>query len=82
MLDKTHEVAQLIAREQASHHVAGDASCQVGAAEGAAGQVGGLAELVAAGEGEGVHDGEDEGDDWKGGGIISSAHVTRRQPKP
>jgi len=53
----------LVAREPAADHVAGDAAGEVGGAEGAAGEVGGLAELVAAGEGERVHDGQDEGDD-------------------
>lgn len=47
----------LAAGEEAPNHVGGDVAGQAARVEGAAGHVGGLAELVAAGEGEGVHDG-------------------------
>lgn len=50
----------LAAGKPAADHVAGDAARQVGGAEGAAGHVRGLAELVATGEGEGIHDGKYE----------------------
>lgn len=60
----TFEIHDISAsREPASDHVACDAAGQVAGSKGAACEVGGLAEFVAAGEGQGVHNGEDEGDD-------------------
>jgi hypothetical protein len=53
------------AREPAANHVAGNVTRQVARAKGASGQVGGLAELVASGEGERVHDCQDKRNDNK-----------------
>ncbi len=49
-------------REYAANHVACDAAGQVARVQGAAGDIRGLAELVATREGEGVRDGKGEGD--------------------
>lgn len=50
--------------EEAADHVAREVAGDVARVEGAAGEVGGLAELVAAREGEAVGDGQDEGDGY------------------
>ena len=49
--------ARLAAVEPPAHHVGSDTASQVAASKRTASQVGGLAELVASREGEGVHDG-------------------------
>ena len=49
-------------REEAAHHTRGDGTGDVATREGAACQVGGLAEFVTPGKGEGVRDGEGESD--------------------
>ena len=52
----------ILAPEEAPDHTRGYGASKVRRRQGRAGQVGGLAELVAPGEGERVGDGEDEGD--------------------
>lgn len=65
-LDRTLRVLgsyRLAASEPARDHVGRNAAREVAPAEGAACNVRGLAELVAPREGQGVHHGEDQGDD-------------------
>lgn len=59
-------LSRLTAREPAADHVGSKASGNVTGAEGAACKVGCLAELVGSGEGQGVHNGENESDDDEG----------------
>lgn len=69
MVTRTIDVAPLrslslhsATREPPSNHTARDSAGQVARVQCTAGEVRGLAELVAAREGEAVGDGEDEGD--------------------
>ena len=64
---------RLVPREEAADHVGGNAAGQVAAGEGAAGQALGVAELVAAREGERVCDVEDEGDGCAAWSAFSSS---------
>jgi hypothetical protein len=54
----------LAARKPVANHVARDVTGKVTSAKSATSDAGGVAELVASGEGKSVHDGEDKGDDW------------------
>lgn len=53
----------LTAGEPVADHVARNVAGQVTSAESASSDAGGVAELVATGEGQGVHDGKDKSDD-------------------
>lgn len=53
----------LAAREPVANHVARDVTGKVTSAKSATGDAGGVAELVASGEGKSVHDGENKSDD-------------------
>ena len=54
----------VLSSEPAAHHSARQIPRETGAVEGVGCETGGVAEFVAAGEGEGVCDCEDEGDYW------------------
>lgn len=60
------DLLTLAASEPAADHVGSEASRDVTGIKGAAGKIGRLAELVGSGEGQSVHNGEDEGDDNEG----------------
>ena len=68
--------------ENAADHAAGDVLCQAAGGEGGAGEVGGLAEFVAAREGEGIGDGEDQSNDCRRSATFLSSSIRARANSP